>query len=186
MLRRDRQLRTQICQLKDAGLFALSLWLAHLWRSHFPAHILFFKFEAIDSFDAFVWLYLLIIPGAPLVLESQGFYQRSISATRRETAWLLFKGCLVTAVGVILFLFLFRYSLARGVIVLFAAISYVLVLLSEEMIRIFYRSSFGSMQLKKRMLLLGASIDRVRLREEFRSKGIENIELVGELDLTLA
>ena len=137
MLRRDRQLRTQICQLKDAALFALGLWLAHLWRSHFPDNCLFLKFDPIDSFDAFIWLYLIIIPGAPLVLESQGFYQRPISATRRETAWLLFKGCFVAAVGVILFLFLFRYNLARGVIVLFAAISFALVLVSEELMRIF-------------------------------------------------
>src|SRR6185295_7143114 len=165
MLRRDRQLRTQICQLKDAALFALALWLAHLWRTHFPETFLFLRFDRIDPFDAFIWLYLIIIPGAPLVLESQGFYQRPLSATRRETAWLLFKGCFVTAVGVILFLFLFRYNLARGVIVLFAAISFVLVFLSEELMRVFYRSRLGEMQIKRRMLLVGAPMDRIRLRE---------------------
>ena len=186
MLRRDRQLRTQICQLKDAALFALSLWLAHLWRSHFPEKFLFLHFDPIDSFDAFIWLYLIIIPGAPLVLESQGFYQRPISATRRETAWLLFKGCFVAALGVILFLFLFRYNLARGVIVMFAAISFALVYLSEELMRVFYRSQLGVMQIKRRMLLLGAPVDRVRLREELRNKGIDHIELVGELDLNLS
>ncbi len=172
--------------MKDAALFALALWLAHLWRTNFPEMVLFLKFEPITSFDSFLWLYIIIIPGAPLVLESQGFYQRPMSATRGETAWLLFKGCFVAAVGVIIFLFLFRYNLARGVIVLFAAISFVLVFVSEELIRMFYRSRLGVMQIKRRMLLLGAPVDRVRVREELRSKGIDHIELVGELDLNLS
>ena len=184
MLRRDRQLRTQICQLKDAALFALGLWLAHLWRTHFPERLLFFDFEPIGEFKQFIWLYLIIIPGAPLVLEAQGFYQRPLFGPRRETAWLLFKGCFVTAVGVILFMFLFRQDLARGVIVLFAAVSFVLVFVSEELMRMFYRSRLGVLQINKRMLLLGSPQDRARLRDELRAKGIASIDIVGELDLS--
>src|SRR5262245_55381453 len=118
MLRRDRQLRTQIHQLKDAALFALGLWLAHWLRFHAPEDLLWWRFEVIDPFEKFVWLYLLIIPGAPLILESQGFYQRPLFCSRRETAWVLFKGCVLVTVGVILVMFLRRTELARGVIVL--------------------------------------------------------------------
>ena len=85
MLRRDRQLRTQIYQLKDAALFALSLWLAHWIRFNLPEDFLWWHFDRIDAFDKFVWLYLIIIPGVPLVLESQGFYQRPMFSSRRET-----------------------------------------------------------------------------------------------------
>ena len=184
MLRRDRQLRTQISQLKDAALFAVALWLAHLWRFHFPEKVLWWTFDPIGDFEKFVWLYLIVIPGAPLVLESQGFYRRSPSASRLETAWILFKSCFMVAVGVILFLYLFRYSdLARGVIVLFAAVSFVLVFVSEELMRVFYRSRFGLLQTKRRMLLLGSPEDRARLRDELRAKGIEHIEIVADLDL---
>jgi exopolysaccharide biosynthesis polyprenyl glycosylphosphotransferase len=186
MLRRDRQIRTQISQLKDGVLFALGLGLAHVLRDHFPSEILFWKFEPIDAFDRFIWLFLIIFPGAPLVLESVGFYQRPLFGNRLDTAWLLFKGCLIVALGVILFLFLFRYSLARGVIVLFAAISFLLVFASEELIRMFYRSRLGVMQIKKRMLLLGSAEDRLRLRDEIQAKGIENIDIVGEVDLNLS
>ena len=186
MLRRDRQIRTQIGQLKDGLLFALGLWLAHVLRSHFPSEILFWKFEPIDPFDQFVWLFLIVFPGAPLVLESVRFYRRPLFGTRLETAWPLFKGCFIVAVGVILFLFLFRYTLARGVIVLFAAISFLLVFISEELMRMFYRSRLGELQIKKRMLLLGSAEDRQRLRDEIKSKEIENIEIVGEVDLNLS
>lgn len=186
MLQRDRQLRTQLGQLKDAALFALALWLAHTWRFHFPEEALWWRFDPIAEFNEFVWLYLIIIPGAPLVLEAQGFYRRPQSATRRTTAWILFKSCFLVAAGVILFLYLFRYlHLARGVIVLFAAISFLLVLLSEELLRLFYRSRLGVLQTKRRMILVGAPEDRARLREELRLKGIDNVALVGELDLNV-
>src|SRR6185295_16172537 len=119
MLRRDQQLRTQIYQLKDAALFALGLWLAHWLRFHTPEEFLLWRFEAIVPFDKFIWLYLIIVPGAPLVLESQGFYQRPVFASRRETAWRLLKGCVLVTVGVILVMFLRRTELPRGVVVLF-------------------------------------------------------------------
>src|SRR5262245_41074125 len=147
MLRRDRQLRTQIYQLKDTALFALGLWLAHLVRYHAPAELLGWTFDPIDSFDKFVWLYLIIVPGVPLVLESQGFYQRPLFASRRETIWTLFKGCMLATVSVVLVMFLFRVTLARGVIVLFGAISFGLVLLSEELLLLGYKSRFGELQL---------------------------------------
>ena len=73
MLRRDKQLRTQVYQLKDAAIFVLSLWLAHFVRS--SSNFSFLE-RQIESFDKFVWLFLIIIPGVPLVLESQGFYNR--------------------------------------------------------------------------------------------------------------
>ena len=133
-----------------------------------------------------MWLFLIIFPGAPLVLESVKFYQRPLFGSRLETAWLLFKGCFIVALGVILFLFLFRYSLARGVIVLFAAISFLLVFLSDELMRIFYRSRLGVLQIKKRMLLLGSAEDRQRLRDDIKAKGIENVDIVGEVDLNLS
>jgi exopolysaccharide biosynthesis polyprenyl glycosylphosphotransferase len=183
MLRRDRQLRTQIYQLKDAALFALGLWLAHWLRFHVPEELLWWKFEPIAPFDRFVWLYLIIIPGVPLVLEAQGFYQRPMFASRRETAWRLFKGCLVATVGVILVMFLFRIELARGVIVLFGFVSFGLVYLTEELLRLAYRSRFGETQLRKQVILVGARADTRRMREDLRARNLENMEVLAEFDV---
>src|ERR1700716_4283595 len=104
MLRRDRLIRMQIHQLVDACLFALSFWLAYLLRSH-PAIVDLFGLDPIGAFKVHVWLYVILIPAAPLVLEAQGFYNRPILCSRRVTAWQLAKGCLFTAVGLILALF---------------------------------------------------------------------------------
>jgi len=183
MLRRDRQLRTQVYQLKDAALFALGLWLAHFIRFNAPQDFLGFRLEAIASFDKFVWLYLIIIPGVPLVLESQGFYQRPIFSSRRETAWQLFMGCVLATVGVILVMFLFRIELARGVIVLFGFVSFGLVFLTEELLRVAFKSRFGEMQFKKRVILVGAAADTRRMREDLRVRTLDSLEVLAEFDL---
>src|SRR6185436_6589681 len=178
MLLRDRQLRTQIYQLKDAGLFALSLWLAHWIRDHAPAQLFTWKMPGIEPFEEFVWLYLVIIPGVPLILASQGFYQRPILESRRETAWLLFKSCVLATVGVILVMFLFRITLARSVFALFGVTSFILVMGKEEVLRLAYRTRFGQLQLKKRVLLVGAQEDTSRMRRDLLQKGHDDLEIV--------
>src|SRR5689334_12945214 len=128
MLRRDRQIRTQIFQLRDAALFAVGLWLAHLLRTAVTGEYRWATFEPIAGFERFLWLYLVIIPGVPLVLESQGFYQRPVFASRRETVWVLARSCVISVVGVILVTFLRKEDLARSVIIMFGGISFVLVM----------------------------------------------------------
>jgi exopolysaccharide biosynthesis polyprenyl glycosylphosphotransferase len=181
MLRRDRQLRTQILQIKDAALFSLALWLAHAWRSTWTWEI--FEGKPIESFGNFAWLYLIIFPCVPLVLESQGFYQRPLFCSRRLTAWLLFKSCMLVTFGVILVMFLFKMALARSVIILFGAMSFVLVLLTEELLRMIYRSGFAQAQLKKRVVLVGSPQDTARIKAELSAEAEEGMKIVGELDL---
>src|SRR5207247_9809523 len=98
MLTRDKQFRTQIYQAKDAALFGLALWLAYLVRQQLDWPV--FEGHPLDDWKAFAWLYVIILPGAPLVLEIQGFYQRS-GARRRTTAWVLLKGCSLVTFGII-------------------------------------------------------------------------------------
>src|SRR6266508_4077581 len=161
MLRRAQQLRTQIYQLKDAALFMLALLLAHWLRSNLSLDIL--ENHPVEPFEQFAWLYLIIFPGAPLVLESQGFYKRPLFCPRQLTAWLLFKSCVLVAVGVILVMFFFKMGLARSVIILFGGISFVLVFLSEELLRLAFKSKFAQSQLKRRVIFVGTREDTARM-----------------------
>jgi exopolysaccharide biosynthesis polyprenyl glycosylphosphotransferase len=183
MLRRNQQIRTQVLQLKDTALFAMALWVAHWLRSSFPEQFLWWNVDAIDRFESFVLLYLIIIPGAPLVLESLGFYQRPLFGPRREMAWALFKACLFTTVGLILFMFLFRLTLARGVIVLFGGISFFLVFFSNEVLRLAYRSRFGQWQIRKHVLLVGSPEDTGRLRDDLKKTRHQDLDVLREFDL---
>src|SRR5215472_5985209 len=133
MLRRDRLIRMQFHEPMDACLFAVSFWLAYLLRSN-PRIIDYFHLDDVSPFDSYVWLYLILIPAAPLILEAQGFYNRPIFSSRLTTSWLLFKGCLFTTLVLILTLFLFHGGIARLVTVLFGCISFVLLFVKEEIL----------------------------------------------------
>ena len=86
MLRRDQQVRMHIHQLLDACLYAISFWLAHALRSN--EHLVdLFGLDSIGNFDRYVWLYLVLIPASPLILESQDFYNRPLLCSRLATAW---------------------------------------------------------------------------------------------------
>jgi exopolysaccharide biosynthesis polyprenyl glycosylphosphotransferase len=197
MLRRHRQLRTQIHQLKDTALFAVALWLAHVVRKtwdwdvfgiastlyrHYGLEI-FNPYHDIEPFSAFYWLYAVLIPAVPLILESQGFYDRPLIARRQDTAWRLFKGTVLTTMGVILCTFFGKTLLARGVILLFGALSFVLVFLSEEAIRAYYKRRINLSQFRRKFVLIGSGDDTRRLREELARTPEEGIEVAGELDL---
>lgn len=180
MLRRDRQLLTQIHQLKDAALFALALWVAHQFRA-----VWFFDWFPkgdIEPFQEFAWLYLLIIPAGPIILEILGYYQRPMFGPRRQTIWMLIRGCSLITLAVILVMFFFKLALARSVIMLFWPISFALLYAADEMLRRFYRSRFAQLQLKKRVVLVGTPPDTARMRMEL--SGLEaSLDFVGELDI---
>src|SRR5260370_42330852 len=116
MLRRHRQIKMQIQQLLDACLFGISFWLAWTIRAN-PDLISFLGLPPVSSFEAYFWLYLVLILSGPLVLEAQGFYDRPMLAPRQTAIWSLFKGCLLAGVGLIMALYFFRVALARSVAV---------------------------------------------------------------------
>src|SRR2546422_6896827 len=102
MLRRYRQIRMQIHQLMDACLFAVAFYLAYVLRSSLNVTDFLGMAPEISSFESYVWLYLFLIPAAPLVLEAQGFYNRPMLYSRATTLWQLFKGCLFMTLGLVL------------------------------------------------------------------------------------
>ena len=170
-------------QIKDAAFFAAALWLAHLLRNSLPRDFLGFTWEDIGLFDPFALLYLAIVPGAPFILDTQGFYQRPRPCSRAVTAWLLFKGCVLVTIVVILVDFLFRMSLSRTVIILFGFISFLLVYLTEELLHYGYRSRFAHWQFKKRFILVGSPEDNARVKTDLAARPEQALEIVAELDL---
>jgi exopolysaccharide biosynthesis polyprenyl glycosylphosphotransferase len=182
MLRRDRQIRTQIQQLMDAALFALSFWLAYELRANSDV-IDLFGLEPIEPFDWYAWLYLILIPVAPLILEVQGFYQRPLLCSRNTTAWMLFKGCLFTSLALILALFLFKMFIARWVVVWFGFISFGVVFAKEELQRWARRSQLAQDQFRRRVVLVGTPEETRRMASELEAKSPEEVEVLAVLDL---
>jgi exopolysaccharide biosynthesis polyprenyl glycosylphosphotransferase len=182
MLRRQRQIRTRVHRLVDAGLFMLAFWIAHAVRANWHFEFLWERPE-IQSFGTYSRLLVAIVLTTPVLLAIQGFYNRPLLAPRRQTVWQLFWACNWTTIIVILISFLAREQPARGVIVLFGAISFFLVLAKEEIVRHWVQSKFGQDQLKKRLLLVGAAEDTRPLRAKMKAQSREGIEILEEIDL---
>ncbi len=182
MLRRDQQVRMHIQQFLDACLYAISFWLAHVLRSN--EHLVdFLGLDLIGKFDRYVWLYLILIPVSPLILEAQGFYNRPWSCSRRATAWPLFKASVISSVGLIIVLFFLRLDLARSVAILFGGISFALVFLKEELMQMALKSKFAQSQFKRRFILVGTGEDMTQLLAELKMRPEDGIEVLAELNL---
>jgi exopolysaccharide biosynthesis polyprenyl glycosylphosphotransferase len=177
----------QIHQLMDAGLFALSFWLAYALRSNQDIIDLFGLLEWAVPFETYVRLYLILIPAAPLILEGMGFYARSPFCARRITAWMLFKGCFFTTLGLVLAMFLFRLPpVARGVVVWFGFISFGLVFIKEEVLRRLASTQMAQAQYQRRVILVGTSEETARMKTELKTKSEREVEIVGRLNLSEA
>lgn len=175
-------MRMQAHQVVDACLFAISFWLAYELRSD-PAIIKLFKLKEVSSISDFLWLYLVIIPAAPLVLEAQGFYSREVVCSRWTTLWRLLKACVVVVFVLVLALFVFKMLIARWVVIWFTVISFVLVFLKEEVFRMVWKSKLAQAQYRRRFILMGTSDETGRMRAELKAHGGEGIQVLAEMDL---
>lgn len=178
MLGQYRKLRKRLHQLMDAGLFAIALWIAHFIRYTWT-----FNRPPIEPFTDFLWLYIVVIPLTPLVLEIQGFYNRPLISTRRAIVFPLLKSCLIMTAILIFTLFLFREQLARSVFFLFCPISFALVFIKEELLRLVYKTKFGREQVQKRALLAGTPGDTLKLKEHLRGNVKVGLDVIFEIDL---
>lgn len=181
MLRRQRQIREQVQQWVDAGLFALAFWLAHMVRAaavnYRPG------LPEIQPFDEYLWLYLLIMPGSMLLLKALGFYNRPLLFSRRETAWVLSRAVTIAVLAVVSVLFLRKQELARSVIFLFGGFSFVLVMAKEELLLTWLKSKLGQEQMKRRVVLVGVAEDTAQIERDLDAKARGTVEILARLDL---
>ena len=184
MLRHDQKIRTQIHQLADAILVAAGFWLAFALRSD-PQVTEWLNLVTIpsDALDNSVWLILPLMPVAVLVLESQGFYNRSAFCPRIAVLWPLFKGCLLITIGLVLATFIFHLLMPRIVATFFGCIIFALIFAKEELVRLVFRSKFAQLQYKRRFILVGEESDITRMCHELEGRKDETVAVVAQFDL---
>jgi exopolysaccharide biosynthesis polyprenyl glycosylphosphotransferase len=184
MLQRDRKIRTQVHQITDACLFAASFWLAYALRGN-QSFIDWLGLDAIapPPFEQIKWLYFVLVPAAPLVLESQGFYNRPAVNSRATLIWPLLRGSLIVTVGLVLLMFYFRIPAPRGVSFIFIVFSCSLVWGKEELLLAALHSRLAMAQYRRRVILAGNRPETARLRQLIQARAGEEIEIVGEFNL---
>jgi exopolysaccharide biosynthesis polyprenyl glycosylphosphotransferase len=181
MLHRQRQVRNQIHKLLDALIIGVSFWLAYFVRSH-SIGVRVFTFE-LGGFSEYAWLLAFIVPFAPLVLELNGFYDRSVLGSRRIAFWQLLKGCSVLTVGAIIIQFFFREQLARSVYIFFPFFSILLVMLKEETVRQLVESQVGRSRMRRRLIIAGDRIDTEQMSQYLSTKDDAGFDVVEKIPL---
>jgi len=186
MLRRDRQIRTQLSQLADAFLVAASFWLAFVLRGN-PAFVTWLGLDpiSIHTLDKDAFLIPVAMIAGAFLLEWQGFYDRPIQGPRRLVLWPLFKGCVLTTVVLALAAYAFQKDLVmpRGVSTLFGIISFGVLLAKEELIRAAYKTKFAQLQYKRRFVLVGTDQEIARMCSELEGRRDESVAIVAQFDL---
>jgi exopolysaccharide biosynthesis polyprenyl glycosylphosphotransferase len=184
MLRRDQQIRTQIHQLADACIFFASFLLAYVLRSD-PDIAAWLNLPPLPStqFGDFAKLLFVVIPGAPLILESQGFYNRSPLSPRGAVFWPLLKGCAWLTAGLIFIAYIFHLQVARMIMVAFGLIGFCAVWLKEEALRAFFKSKMAQAQYRRRFIIAGQDNEIIQMQAELLSHKDEGVEIVAALDL---
>ena len=191
MLKRQRQIRSDLLKIVDGVLFGFGFLLAYFLRSNEaflgPGVLGFLSWfggtPEIESLESFIPIMLLTVPLSLVLLEFLGFYNRPIVPSRMETAWRLFKACTLITIAVVMILFLARIQLSRAVIILFGVVSFVLVLAKEELFRRYAESNLGRSQFRRRFILIGAPKDTRKLSEEVLNEGKSDVHIVAELDV---
>jgi exopolysaccharide biosynthesis polyprenyl glycosylphosphotransferase len=166
----------------DACLFAVSFWLAYEIRNVLGAASSLGLGPAAP-FEEFVWFYLILIPAAPFVLESQGFYNRIVLAPRFQLLWSLTRSCVIITVGMILTMFLVKVEPGRSVVIWFGILSFAMVWVKEELMRLVYRSEMARSQYRRRVILVAAADQLHKLRAQVTKEQEQYAEIVAELDL---
>ncbi len=168
----------------DAGLFGVSFYLAHALRQRWPFE-LFGGTREIFDFSYYFWLFVVIVPLAPLVLRLSGFYRRPWLPSRWQTAGVLLRACSTLVLGLVVLLWIMRETegIARSVLIYFGGISFALVFAKEELLLRWRTSRLGRAQLQRRLILVGTPEETRQVREEIRRDPSRQFEIAAEVNL---
>src|SRR5580704_14267807 len=146
---RRREFIIQANQIGDALLIAVVFRLAHALREQlaylFPFPFSFLgqihQFDIIAPFRYYKWLYLIILPLYPFLLDLNGFYSRAHTLARRNTVWILLKSCAICTLTVMAAMYFFKLAmLSRGVVLIFAMFSIVALFAKDQLFQVHMRN----------------------------------------------
>ena len=135
---------------------AVVYWLSHVLRSEL-AYYFPWQFSGIAPFRDYKWLYLIIIPLYPFLLDFNGYYARPYRCGPWQTLWALVKAagqCALVVVAVMYFLGL--NQLSRGAVLLFAGLSVMALFLKDIAFQAYVRLQNRRGMGEKPIVLIGA------------------------------
>ncbi|MEP6822739.1 MAG: sugar transferase [Chthoniobacterales bacterium] len=166
MLARKQELNTQLQQIFDAGLLALSLFVAHQLR--FFSTSWFGLQQTVDPFINYQWLLVVIMPFGPILLDLQGFYQSPLTKTKWKSFIQVVQAMVYLSILVSACVIFVRLPLAnRSVPLLFIMVATVVLLVKERVFISTVRRRALRGELREPILLAGVPQDIALLEQSF-------------------
>ncbi|HUJ11552.1 MAG TPA: sugar transferase [Verrucomicrobiae bacterium] len=181
----------QINQIGDALLIACVFWLAHAVREQlafsFPFRYQFlgywFELGIIGRFSQYKYLYLIILPLYPLLLDMNGFYGRAHGLQRRNTLWILCKSCTLCVLAIMAAMYLFRWSvLSRGVVILFAVFSIIALFVKDQFFQAHMRHRARTGKDVTEIILVGSPERNLAFAEQLESHPEWSLRIATQLN----
>jgi exopolysaccharide biosynthesis polyprenyl glycosylphosphotransferase len=182
MLARKQELNTQLQQLIDAFLLAVSLYAAYVLRLYGTVWFGFANFP--DPFRNYQWLFVVVMPFGPILLDLQGFYQSPLN----KTLWRSFVQILRAMIGLSIIvsacvIFLRLPLLNRSVPLFFIAIAAIALLVKERLAVMHIRRRVGRGEMREPVLLAGTPEDIAALERTFGGEQKTLLEIVDRIDI---
>jgi len=181
VLYQTRQTRTRVHQICDAALFALALVLAYFLRDAL-ARVPAFNLSPLEPFSTMLWTLPVAAILAPLFLRARGFYSQR---PRRSSKYLAaLAAAALTALTLIIALFLLREQIARSVILLGCALGGVFACARAALADRLSTTRLANEQWRERVLWLGDPASNARHRAALSPDETAHIEDCGDFDPT--
>src|SRR3984893_4691082 len=182
MLARRQELNTQLQVVVDGFLLAVSLWVA--WVLRYYSTSWFDLKDTVDPFHNYHWLFIVIMPFGPILLDLQGFYQSTLNKKQGRSIVQIARamiGLSIIVSGCVIFL---RLPLAnRSVPLLFILIGTLVLLVKERLIAAHLRRKAVRGVQREPVLLAGLPQDVAALEQSFTPEQRLLIDVVGRIDI---
>ena len=166
MITRRQEINTQLQQICDSFLLALTLFGTHtlrLYSTHW-----FNLGEGVDPFSNYHWLIVVVMAFGPILLDLQGFYQSPLTKTKWKSFRQIVQAMVYLSIvvsGCVIFLRLPLIS--RSLALLFIIFATLVLLIKERIIVASVRRRARRGELRERILLAGTPRDIAMLEESF-------------------
>lgn len=169
----------------DAIVACLSLFAAYELRSVlFDLHLIYgISFVSIPmpfDFSYYSWLFLIIIPLWPILMDINGAYSSYKFHSFSKMAWIVLKSVLQATVLLIMFMFVFKIqTISRLFIFLIAIVSFLLMLLKELLVRFFFVLRQKGDLAYRNVILIGSESECSKMADMLRGYSFWGLRVYG-------
>src|SRR2546421_2544034 len=182
MLARRQELSTQLQVLIDGFLLAVSLWVA--WVLRYYGTFWFNLKDTVDPFHNYHWLFIVIMPFGPILLDLQGFYQSPLNKTKWRSVVQIARAMIGLSIIVSACVIFLRLPLAnRTVPLLFILTGTIVLLVKERLIAAHLRRKAVRGEQREPVLLAGLPQDLAALERTFTAEQRLLIDVVARIDI---